>query len=115
MPTDEKEAIAANKPPFFVLNHDVLLHLAHEAERIRNFEKLLPPRLSSRRKEAIIHAIAHAQNLPDSELPKKRTYNLYQPTLPEQKRFNALRQLRDRRAVELQISDHRALAVEVSG
>jgi len=99
----EKEAIAANKPPFFVLNHDVLLRLAHEAERIRNFEKLLPPRLSSRRKEAIINAIAHAQNLPDTELPKKRIHVLYQPTLPEQKRFNALRQIRDQRAAELQI------------
>jgi len=99
----EKEAVAANKPPFFVLNHDVLLRLAHEAERIKNFEKLLPPKMSPRRKEAIINVIGHAQNIPDTELPKKRIHVLYQPTLVEQKRFNALRQIRDKRAAELQI------------
>jgi len=99
----EKEAVAANKPPFFVLNHDVLLRLAHEAERIKNFEKLLPPKMSPRRKEAIINVIGHAQNIPDTELPKKRIHVLYQPTLVEQKRFNGLRQIRDKRAAELQI------------
>jgi ribonuclease D len=99
----EKEAIAANKPPFFVLNHDVLLRLAHEAQLIRNIEKILPPRISSRKKEAIIVAITHAQNLPEEELPGRRKHVLYQPTLPEQKRFNALRQLRDKKAAELGI------------
>jgi ribonuclease D len=99
----EKEAIAGNKPPFFVLNHDILLRLAHEAEGIRNVEKILPPRISARRKEAILHAIAHAQNLPDEELPGKRKHVLYQPTLAEQKRFNALKQIRDKKAAELEI------------
>lgn len=99
----EREAIAANKPPFFVLNHDLLLHLAQEGSHIKHPEQILPPRMSSRRKEAILHAIAHAQRLPDSELPAKRTNVLYQPTLAEQKRFTALRQVRDKKAAELKI------------
>ena len=99
----EKEAVAANKPPFFVLNHDQLLRLAYEAEGIKHVEKILPPRLSSRRREAILHAITHGQNLPDEELPQKRIHVLYQPTLPEQKRFNALRQARDAKAAVLEI------------
>jgi len=97
----EKEAVAANKPPFFVLNHDLLLRLAHEAEGIKNIEKILPPKMSSRRREAILHAITHGQTIPEQELPNKRINILYQPTLPEQKRFNALRQLRDKKAAEL--------------
>lgn len=99
----EQEAIAANKPPFFVLNHDLVLRMAHEAERIKNIEKILPLRMSSRRREAIIVAIAHAQNIPETELPNKRTNVLYQPTVAEQKRFNALRQVRDKKALELEI------------
>jgi ribonuclease D len=99
----EKEAIVANKPPFFVLNHDLLLRMAHEAERIKNFEKVLPPRMSSRRREGLLVAIAHAQNIPDTDLPNKRTNVLYQPTLAEQKRFSALRQARDKKALELDI------------
>jgi ribonuclease D len=99
----EKEAIAANKPPFFVLNHDILLRLAHEGERITHPEKILPLKMSSRRKEAILHAIAHAQNLSDEDLPNKRVNILYQPTLAEQKRFTALRQARDAVAAELKI------------
>jgi ribonuclease D len=99
----EKEAIAANKPPFFVLNHDLLLRLSHEASRIKHPEKILPQKMSSRRKEAILHAIAHAQKLTDEELPNKRVNVLYQPTLAEQKRFIALRQARDAAAAGLAI------------
>lgn len=99
----EKEAIAVNKPPFFVLNHDLLLRLAHEAEGIKHIEKILPPRMSSRRREGILLAITHAQNIPEAELPNKRVNVLYQPTLAEQKRFTALRQFRDKRSVEHEI------------
>ena len=59
----EKEAVAANKPPFFVLNHDLLLRLAYEAELIKHVEKILPPRLSSRRREAILQ-VCPPENLP---------------------------------------------------
>jgi ribonuclease D len=99
----EKEAIAANKPPFFVLNHDLVLRLAHDAERISDIEKLLPPTLSSRRREAIVHAIAHARNLPADQLPRRRVNVLYQPSPAEQRRFTALRQVRDKAAAELQL------------
>ena len=99
----EKEAIAANKPPFFVLNHDLLLRLAHEAEVIKNIEKILPPKLSTRRREAILLAITHAQNIPEPELPNKRVNVLYQPTVTEQKRFLALRVVRDKKAADLEI------------
>jgi ribonuclease D len=99
----EKEARAANKPPFFVLNHDLMLSLAHQAEKIENIETLLPPKLSSRRKEAILNAIAHGKCLPSEQLPKKRIHSIYQPTMEEQRRFNTLRNARDKRATDLQI------------
>lgn len=99
----EREAIASNKPPFFVLNHDILLRLAHEAEHVKNIDRILPPRLSYRRKEGILHALAHAQQVPEEDLPQKRINVLYQPTVAEQRRFLALKQIRDHKATELQI------------
>jgi ribonuclease D len=99
----ESEAIISNKPPFFVLNHDLVLRLAHEAEQIKDLERILPPRLSARRREGILFAIAHAQKVPEEELPTKRVNVLYQPTVAEQRRFLALRQVRDQKAAELDI------------
>lgn len=99
----EREAVAANKPPFFVLNHDLVLRLAHDAERIADIEEILPTNMSSRRREAILHAIAHARELPADQLPRKRVNVLYQPSPAEQRRFTALRQIRDKAAAELQL------------
>lgn len=99
----EQEAVAANKPPFFVLNHDVLLALCHQAERIPQIEKILPQRLSTRKKEAILGAIAHARTIPESDLPNRRVNILYQPTVEEQRRLFMLRQVRDKEAHRLQI------------
>lgn len=99
----EKEAIAANKPPFFVLNHDLVLRLAQDAGRIADIEKILPPNMSSRRREALLNAIAHARQLPNDQLPRRRVNVLYQPSPAEQRRFTALRQVRDKAAAELQI------------
>lgn len=99
----EKEAVASNKPPFFILNHDLMLTLAHQGEEIAQIEQLLPPRLSSRRREAILNAIAHGKSLPSEELPRKRVHSIYQPTMEEQRRFNTLRQARDKQAEALKI------------
>jgi len=107
----EKEAIAANRPPFFVLSHDLVLHLAHEGahERARSggqereLGRLLPARMNDRRKQGIVHAIAEAQAVPEAELPRRRVHTFYQPSLAEQKRTAALRELRDRKAAELGI------------
>lgn len=99
----EAEAIASNKPPFFVLNHDLVLRLADEAEKTKHLEKILPQRLSTRRREGILLAIAHAREVPEEDLPKKRVNVLYQPTVAEQRRFLALRQVRDQKAAELEI------------
>lgn len=99
----EREATAANKPPFFVLNHDTVLHLAHDAGHIADLEKILPPSMSTRRREGVLHAIAQALELPNDQLPRRRVNVLYQPSPAEQRRFTALRQIRDKAAAGLQI------------
>src|SRR5205814_1021219 len=99
----EHEALAANKPPFFVLNHDVMLSLSQEAERLPHIEKILPQRLSTRKREAILRAIAAGKDISESDLPQKRVNILYQPTVDEQRRLFALRQARDKQAHKLGI------------
>ena len=49
----EAEAVAANRPPFFILTHDILVAIAAAAATRRPVEPLLPPRLagSPRRRE----------------------------------------------------------------
>lgn len=99
----EKEAVAANKPPFFVLNHDVMLELAHQADKAPQLGNLLPPRMSHRRKVEILNAIHQGRHLNPSDLPRRRSYTIYQPTMLEQRRFTVLREVRDKIAAELKI------------
>ena len=100
----EREAIAANKPPFFVLSHELVLRLAEEAGQSENIESILPPKMSSRRRETLLQSIALGRSLPEEELPLKRgRREIYRPTAAEQKRFLALRQIRDTKAIELGI------------
>lgn len=99
----EKEAVAANKPPFFVLNHDVMLSIARDCSSLRDVGEMLPPRLSQKRRQGIINAVMAAQSVEPSNLPSRRKHILYQPTVSEQQRFFKLRQTRDKRAAELDL------------
>ncbi|MGV3772697.1 MAG: ribonuclease D [Verrucomicrobiales bacterium] len=99
----EKEAVTANKPPFFVLNHDVMLAIARECTSLKEVGTMLPPRLSQKRRQGIIDAIMAAQKVEAAKLPSRRKHVLYQPTVHEQQRFFKLRQARDKKAVELDL------------
>jgi ribonuclease D len=98
----DKEAIAANKPPYFILSHEVLARLADHAS-MDGLEELLPPHLSFRRRTGLTEAFARGLALPDDELPNyirrlNRRFNE-----PEQRRFEELRQRRDRLAATLEL------------
>lgn len=65
----EKEAIEAGKPPYFVLSHELLIGLA-ETRSWEMAEKLLPARLSPRRREGLREAFHVGLSVPASEHPK---------------------------------------------
>jgi ribonuclease D len=99
----EAEAIAANKPPFFVLSHELLVELAAAAAAGRRVESLFPTHLSQRRRTGIEKGIARAMALPPEEHPQVLRPKSRRPSEAERRRFLELQQRRDLRAAELGI------------
>lgn len=95
----EAEAIAANKPPYFVLPPETMVEAALAAEASRPSKDLLPRHLSSRRREGILQAIARGLAL--QKPPDVRRSRAYRQTEAEKKRMQELEKRRDKRAAEL--------------
>lgn len=99
----EKEAIAANKPPYFILSHEVLVEIAAVAGTARHWIGLLPRHLNARRARDLEHAIERGlQVLPD-EQPHIIRVVTPRPTETEKRRFMELTKKRDAAAHDLQI------------
>ena len=67
----EKEAVEANRPPFFVLPHNTLLLISQQACENNGFLDLLPKRFSLRRREALHRVVQKAIRLAPEQLPVK--------------------------------------------
>jgi ribonuclease D len=99
----ETEAVAANKPPFFVFNHDKLVEIAATASMGRPVETLLPRYFSERRRTGVLQAIAAGREVPENQMPKILENVSRKPNEAERKRFLELQAIRDRRATEIAI------------
>ena len=97
----EAEAIAANRPPFFILNHERLVDIAAVAAADKPFGHLLPPRMSPRRSESLLKTVKAGQALPAGQHPKILRHKNHRPTEAEMRRFRELEKHRDLRAQEL--------------
>lgn len=96
----EQEAIAANRPPFFVLSHDDMVRLASDATHHKIEDLRFPPRFSSRRREALIEALNNGLKLPESTLPKRRPRESNHPDVSVLRRFHNLKKKRDEAAAK---------------
>ncbi len=99
----EAEAIAANRPPFFILNHEKLVGIAAMAAARKPVEHLLPPRLSPRRQASLSQTVQTALSLPAERHPDILRHKFHRPTEAEMRRYRDLEKLRDRRAQELDL------------
>jgi ribonuclease D len=99
----ETEAVAANKPPFFVMSHDLLVEIAAAAFSKRAIDPLLPRHLSERRRTGIIKAIARGLGVLPEQHPRILRSIGRRPNEAERKRFLDLQTKRDQRAAELDI------------
>jgi ribonuclease D len=97
----EKEARAANRPPYFVLPHETLPLLAHAAVHGHAVHRWIPPRMSTSRRERLLAAIARGTASPASAWPPLRRPAGHRFSPPEKRRLQELRERRDRRAAEL--------------
>jgi ribonuclease D len=99
----EEEAIAANKPPFFVLSHDALVEISAAAVEQRPYEQWLPRHFSARRQEGLQKAIGAGLALSPLEHPGHLQVKFHRQTEAERRRFCALEQRRNQRAEALEI------------
>ena len=99
----EEEAVAANRPPFFILNHEQLVTIAAMAAARKPVEHLLPPRLSPRRQAGLSQTVKTALSLPAERHPDILRHKFHRPTEAEMRRYRDLEKLRDVCAHELGI------------
>ena len=99
----DQEAVAANRPPYFILKHETLVALAAAAAHSRPVHPLLPRRFPQRRQAEALAAVQRALALPRSEWPDLNRPSSRQLTAGEKHRCEQLRQRRDRHAAELGI------------
>jgi ribonuclease D len=97
----ETEAIKSNKPPYFILSHEILVQMASLASHSRHPEKLIPGSFSPRRRASLLTAIARALELSPTERPEILTSRPYRLLPSEVRRFEELKRRRDHRAHEL--------------
>jgi ribonuclease D len=97
----EREAIAANRPPFFVLPHETMIAISAAASSQQPFDGLIPPRMHPRRKETLLAALRAALAVPPEKFPPVVRHYSKRPTEQEFRRFREIEQRRDRRANEL--------------
>lgn len=98
----EVEAVAANKPPFFVLSHEMLVKLASTATS-KPIEPLLPRSLSERRRASLRKAIARGLALDPDRHPRILESRSRRPSDAERRRFADLQRRRDAQAAKLDI------------
>jgi len=97
----EAEAIAANRPPFFILSHEKMIELAEAATAHQPVEPLVPPRMSPRRRDTLAVAVRAGLVLPASQHPEKIRHQFTRATEAEMQRFRALEKHRNAHAHKL--------------
>jgi ribonuclease D len=99
----EREAVAASRPPFFILSHEKLTDVAGAAAGNHPFENLLPPRMSPRRRAALLDAVRCGLSLPAQRQPDILRQKFERPTEAERRRHAELTRRRDVHAHRLGI------------
>ena len=99
----EREAVAANKPPFFIMSHEALVNIAAAATQAQPIDPLLPRHISERRRGGLLKAVAHALELSPDRHPKILRRTSRRPSEGEKRRFTDLQKRRDAQATALGI------------
>jgi ribonuclease D len=99
----ETEALAANRPPFFILSHDLLVDLAAAAAAHQPIEPLVPRHLTPRRRDGLARAIEAGLELSADKHPKPLHHASRRPNEAERRRFGELERHRNAHAHRLDI------------
>jgi ribonuclease D len=97
----EREALAANRPPFFVLAHEKMVEISVAVAERKPVDPLIPNRMHPRRRDNLQAAIQTARSVPPEKFPEKIRHRSQRPTEAEFRRFREFEKRRDKRAQEL--------------
>ena len=99
----EREAIAANRPPYFVLPHEKMVEISVAVAEKKPVDHMIPPRMHPRRKENLQETIRAACALSPDKFPEKIHHRSQRPTEAEFRRFREIEKRRDHHAHQLGI------------
>ena len=99
----ETEAIAANRPPFFILSHEKLVELAIAMAAHESVEPLLPPRMSPRRRDSLGVIVKAAHRITPDRHPEILRHRGRRLTEAEMHRYGELEKQRNAVAHKLGI------------
>ena len=99
----EREAVAANRPPFFVLAHEKMVEISAVASERQPIDHLIPLRMHPRRKTNLLETIRLAQTVPPEKFPQIIRHFSQRPSEAEFRRFREIEIIRNRHAHELAI------------
>ena len=94
----EREAMAANKPPFFILSHKLLLQVVRMAADGKKWEACLPRWVSGRRRKSMRACLQAAMQMPTENWPEQKVAHRIPMTESEKDRAQELKTLRDAQA-----------------
>ena len=95
----EKEAVASNKPPYFILQPDTMIEMSMAAVEGRLVEPLIPKRFSPRRQSTLIKSVQKGVHSPDK--PQLLRTSHYRQSADEKRRYHELEKKRNKRAHDL--------------
>jgi len=97
----EQEALAANRPPFFVLSHETIISIAVAATNHSRIDPLLPRHFSARRKDGLNEAIQKGLQTEPAQHPQPLRSHSRRQSEAERRRFLELETRRNKQAAEL--------------
>ena len=99
----EREAIAASKPPFFVLSHEIMVDVAAAALNGVPVQQKFPKHLSERRRRGLEKSVEQGLAVPQDQWPHPPVRKGRRPTEGEKRRCFQPERRRDQRAKELDL------------
>jgi len=96
----DAEARAWDRPAFHVIGNEDMLRVA---EQVANGGAFSTPRMNGRRRKSFEVVVALAMQIPEKEWPQTEKVRRKRPSREQLDRFEDLKKIRDRVAVELQL------------
>ena len=99
----EQEAINSNRPPYFILPHDVLVKCAIQADLHPDRSPRFSKSLTARRRAGLRDAYLQGLDVPENQCPQPKKRSGRRATDSDMVRFEQLKKTRDQQAEVLKI------------